>query len=472
MMHFLPGIIVLLFSSAGYLSAFRFHKYDKAGYALFFLVLSGFVLRAYTASDTYLHNWDERYHALVAKHLMHHFLRPTLYEESVLSLDYKNWTFNHIWLHKQPLALWLMAISLKIFGIHPWAVRIPSVILSTVGIKLMYDIAKYLYDKNTAFIAAFLFSIHGLIIELGAGRTDTDHVDVIFLFFVLLGLSFSVKYLQTKGSLYCTVLIGFSIGAAILTKWLPGIVILPIWLALSYSSFSLRKIMIDLFLVFLIAALIALPWQIYIFCNFPLEARWEYLYNKRHFFEPLEGHSGNFLYHINSLRIIYGELIYLPVVWFLYRAATKRRINDIAVSSLFLIPYIFYSVAATKMPAYTLIACPAIFIITGEAYYFFQKATSFPKVLRVIAVCLILLPIRYSFERIKLFDTSESNELWNSDIEKFALSNLNTKRTIIFNCPHYVEMMFKSNCTCYSETADKILMDSLVNKRYKVVVLP
>ena len=181
--------------------AYTHHKKDSNTQALALLVICGLLLRLFAASNSYLHAWDERYHALVAKHLIDHFLTPTLYEHPLLPYDYKNWTCNHIWLDKQPLALWLMALNIKVFGLHPWAVRIPSVLLSTIGIKLVYNIGKSLYNSNTAFIAAFLFSIHGLIIELTAGRTDTDHVDIAFLFFVLSGIWGSVNYsLKTVGS--------------------------------------------------------------------------------------------------------------------------------------------------------------------------------------------------------------------------------------------------------------------------------
>jgi len=80
--------------------------------ALFFIVLSGFLFFVYTASDFFLHVWDERYHALVAKNLTKHPFFPTLYDKPILPFDYKSWVGNHIWLHKQPLPLWLKTLRL------------------------------------------------------------------------------------------------------------------------------------------------------------------------------------------------------------------------------------------------------------------------------------------------------------------------------------------------------------------------
>ncbi len=153
------GILVVLICCIGYIIAFKQQKYQKYSLALFILIICGFILRVYCSFDFFLHSWDERYHALVAQHLLVHFFKPTLYEQNFLPYDYTNWAGNHIWVHKQPLTLWLMTISLKVFGIHIWAIRIPSIILSTIGIKLVYDIAKYLYGREIAFsIRVFLFS--------------------------------------------------------------------------------------------------------------------------------------------------------------------------------------------------------------------------------------------------------------------------------------------------------------------------
>ncbi|MBK8567031.1 MAG: hypothetical protein IPN76_27800 [Saprospiraceae bacterium] len=43
----------------------------------------------FTASDSCLHDWDERYHALVAKHLAKNPLKPCLYEDPIEDYDYK-----------------------------------------------------------------------------------------------------------------------------------------------------------------------------------------------------------------------------------------------------------------------------------------------------------------------------------------------------------------------------------------------
>jgi 4-amino-4-deoxy-L-arabinose transferase len=49
--------------------------------------------------DPFLNLWDERFHALVAKNLLSHPLRPTLYDDPVVNMAYNHWDNAIIWLH-------------------------------------------------------------------------------------------------------------------------------------------------------------------------------------------------------------------------------------------------------------------------------------------------------------------------------------------------------------------------------------
>jgi 4-amino-4-deoxy-L-arabinose transferase len=459
---------------AGYITAFKRQKDRQHKLALALLILCGLLLRVYTSFDFFLHCWDERYHALVAKNLLHHFFKPTLYENPVMPFDYTKWGGNNIWLHKQPLTLWLMAISLKIFGIHIWAIRIPSIILSTISIKLIYDIANRLYNNETAFLSAFLFSINGLIIELSSGRIATDHVDVDFLFFIMLAIWSAVKNTGVK-YLKFTILTGASLGCAILCKWLPALIVLPIFLLVFYDKGTDTKgILRHFILLLLVAATVVLPWQIYIMHQFPYESHYEYLYNLRHISEPLIDSGNNFFFHFQFLRINFGELVYLPVIWFSFVALRKLNFYNTALFIWFWIPYLFFSFCATKMVAYTVPAAPAVLIITAKAFFAFKKyAYTFIKfrwLLLLISYGFILLPVRYSLERISPFVKKERNPEWNKRIDEFSLTNLNRPKTILFNCAHPIEMMFKTDCTCYDYIPDSLVIQRLKNENYNVVV--
>lgn len=99
------GILTIFICLVGYCYSWKLQNETRFKWAVLVLVLCGLLLRIFTSADLYLHVWDERYHALVAKNLIHHIFEPTLYDHPLLPYDYTNWTSNHIWLSKPPIAL-------------------------------------------------------------------------------------------------------------------------------------------------------------------------------------------------------------------------------------------------------------------------------------------------------------------------------------------------------------------------------
>ncbi len=163
-----------------------------------------------------------------------------------------------------------------------------------------------------------------MIIELTAGRIATDHIDIFFLFFIEIAIVFSILFAQ-KRKLVFNVLTGVSIGAAILSKWLPALIVIPIWLLIVIDSekFKTKEIIFHFIILITTCCLVFLPWQIYIFDAFPLEAKWEASFNFKHITEVLDERTGPIYYFIDKIRINYGELIYLPLIWFLWKYIKK-----------------------------------------------------------------------------------------------------------------------------------------------------
>ncbi len=118
----MSGTVLLLVAGVFVFISRGLHLMDSHNLSAFFLMLVSAVFCLFVASTNYLLPWDERYHALVAKNLIEHPLLPALYENPILPYDYKQWAGNHIWVHKQPVTLWGMALSIKLFGTNVIAV--------------------------------------------------------------------------------------------------------------------------------------------------------------------------------------------------------------------------------------------------------------------------------------------------------------------------------------------------------------
>ncbi len=467
------GIITIALCTLTYFYAWRYYKEDKFDIALLLIMLSGFLLYCYSASDFFLHVWDERYHALVAKNLSKHPFYPTLYDNPILSYDYRMWVGNHIWLHKQPLPLWLMAGSLKIFGVNEIAVRLPSILLSTIGIVLTFKIGTYFFDKRVGLFAAFLFSVNGLIIELTAGRVATDHIDITFMFFILLAVFLSTQFIKRRSILF-SLLIGASIGAAVLSKWLTALIVLPVWLliVLDSKSFNIKIIITHFAVIIITIVIVALPWQIYIFKEFPLEAAYESSFNLRHFTEIIEERSGSIFYFIDRIRINYGDLIYIPIIWFFWKVFIRPgNLKQLALLTWFLVPLVIFSMAKTKMQAYLLFTAPALFIVTSAFLFEWLKyrQTHKPKWLyNLIAVLFIILPIRYGIERMKPFEKRDRNPQWVIDLK--ALNKQNIQNGVLFNYENPIEAMFYTDLIVYSDIPSSEKMEQLINDGYRIII--
>ena len=108
---------VTLLSAAGifFILSLILHLNRKDKLSILFLGLTAISVFSFSALlDPFLNIWDERFHALVAKNLMNHPLMPTLYDNPVVNMAYDRWDRYHIWLHKQPLFLWQIALSFKL----------------------------------------------------------------------------------------------------------------------------------------------------------------------------------------------------------------------------------------------------------------------------------------------------------------------------------------------------------------------
>ncbi|HNQ61967.1 MAG TPA: glycosyltransferase family 39 protein [Bacteroidia bacterium] len=469
----LTGLLLLLVCFTGYYLAWIQYQKKNFNIAVGLLVLLGLILRVYASCDFYLHFWDERYHALVAKNLINHPLLPTLYDNAIFQYDYMNWASNHVWLHKQPFPLWSMALSMQLFGCNEIALRLPSILLTSLGIFLTYSIGKYFFSRNVAIISAFFNSINGLILSLSSGRVTTDHIDSFFLFFIELSVFFVIQYVKSKKQMF-NLFAGICMGISVLCKWLPGLIVIPIWLCLvlhSEKNFN-KTVFKDFVKFFSLALIIFLPWQIYILARFPQEAAFELGFNIRHLTETIETHTGSIFYYFNKLRINYGELVYLPLIWLIYsvyKADAKYKLLSLAI--WIFVPLIVFSFAQTKMQAYIAFIAPAIFIVTAAFIEYLKELKIEWKIykttIKLIILALVVLPIRYTIERLKPLESK--NRIPENIIALKKISNV-YNNAIMFNYDDPISAMFYTNMTVYSFIPDQQTIDSLKNNGYKILI--
>lgn len=467
----IPGIIPLGVCLLLFLVAFRLFRGDRIGLALATIMLAGLLLRVSAGSDRFLHAWDERYHALVAKNLIRHPLVPTLYDDPVLPYEYGNWAGNHVWVHKQPLPLWTMAASMRVFGVNEMALRLPSILLSTLAIALTFAIGSRLFSAPVGLVAAFLHAIDGMIIQITAGRAATDHIDLFHLFFVELAVFLALLHART-GKRLITPLIGLAVGLAILCKWLTALIVLPLWFILVRAKDRPAVIAVNTLIIAAACCATFLPWQLYIHAAFPLEARWESAFNVRHITEPLDGHSGSWLFHFRAFSH-YGEFIALPIAWFLFAAARNWRDSRFLLPAVWLVvPFAFFTVVKTKMDSYTLFAAPAVFIMAAAFIHALatRPVQAGPRILaRAAIVLLIAGPAFHLARALPPSAPLNRGDPW-ADAQRKLAKAVPDPRAVFFT-KRPIEMMFYAAGTAYGGVPTSEQVAELKGKGYTVYVV-
>ena len=355
-----------------FISAYFFYK-GKIRYSVLLLFVANFLLRYWGAGlDPFLNDWDERFHALVAKNLTHHCLMPTLFDTPLLSYDYKGWYGNHIWLHKQPLFLWQMAFSIKLFGNNTFAVRFPSIFLGAFLIFIIFDLVKLCFNSSTGYLAAFLFSFYEPILGMSSGYSGMDHNTLSFIFYTTASIWAWAKFEKDKKPGWI-ILMGIFSGCAILCKWLTGLLVFSgfgFYHLFITKDFFTKSMLLFLFYASVACIITALPWQVFTLYKYPLEAQYELHYNGLHFSQALEGHSEGTWYYINLLKEQYKMLQSLIFIGFGFCVLQYKRFPlALSLIAMCVLVYTFFTIAETKMDEYVLLVSPLMISFMAFAIF-------------------------------------------------------------------------------------------------------
>jgi 4-amino-4-deoxy-L-arabinose transferase-like glycosyltransferase len=478
-----------LFLIIGYLflviSLFLFAFNKKQNLQFVLLLIGSFcIFLAYIFLDPFLNVWDERFHALVAKNLMSNPLTPSLYPEICLtSVGHNHWVNDYIWLHKQPLFLWQIALSYKIFGVNEYALRIPSLLMSTALVYIFYATGKLLQSHKLGYFMALLLTSNYCLGSLMSGNTGMEHNDVAFMFYISLSIFLVAKNCLNEERRNA-VLIGFVIGLAVLTKWLVGLIGFAIWAMYLIQEFvSERKInyfkILNFIIAFIVCLITFLPWQFYIFDKFPTEALREQLFNMKHFTEVIENHGGDSFYYIDGLNVLFGRLNSMLIFMGIYFLILSKKLLRIKIALLLgaVLVFVFFTIAKTKMPMYTFSISISLILFLAFAYI---KVYNLARIHLngIIVAILFSLVILFNINPKKLTRThSEFTNYWkdmteNTKLYKSIKLDPNEK-AIVFNCRgfHYVDVMFyNENTIAYNFIPSKEQIAESNSKNRKIYI--
>ncbi len=138
----------------------------------------------------------------------------------------------HPWLEKPVLTYWLMALSMRIFGVQEFAARFPSALLATVVAFLLYGVGRRVHSPLYGFFSACLFVVNPMSFGFARGATTDMPLSATLAAGLLLLFLALEEPLPRKRSRF---FIGacFCFGLAVLAKGLVGI-LFPLVIGGSY----------------------------------------------------------------------------------------------------------------------------------------------------------------------------------------------------------------------------------------------
>jgi len=422
---------------------------------LFFLLLLGIGLRYPLLIDNNIHEWDEKYHALVAKNLASDLSVPRLYRIPVME-KHRSWTKCNEWLSKGPVGLYSMALGCRLFGGDIIAIRIVSMIYFLLSCMVTFLLGKFI-SPGVALLSVFFMAINGLYITSNSGMISSDHIDTAFVFYISLSIYLLASYhLFTKKILLC--IGGISIGVAFLVKWVAVFFICPWMLYMLWRKRTGPKPLV-LFIMGVSAPVMI--YFSYALCYYPDEI----ILFVKSLYKPIlfsiQGHSGYWYYYLLSFSKIYGEIILLGLFLWLWinNKKTTRVDRDIKTSLLVLVLSVVFvlSICQTKRHTYLQILMAPTCLINSFIILDIIKSirNGFIKPWAwIVVILLILLPIRYSYERMRIC----SHSFGRMDYLSYLLPYKLDECTILTNDKWAMEHMFYNDCQAFVWLSEEELL--------------
>jgi 4-amino-4-deoxy-L-arabinose transferase len=453
MLPFDAASVATILAAAGCFAAAWIRRPTALRLAL--IVVAALLIRLDPARQSSLHAWDEQFHAVVAKNLIAHPWMPTLYERPLVAPDVGMWPEGHVWLHKPPFAMWLMALSMSGLGVSALAMRLPSVLLSTLGVVLTFIVGRRVFNQRIGLLAASFQAVNGLLVALASGRRVAEHVDTALITLIQIGMCAAIAWPPARRRWVGAAIAGAAMGAAFLTKSFPALLIVGVAAVAWFDRRSLASLGARLGILLAAAIAVAAPWTIHAAVHYPVESQASTAYALLHLTTVVEGHGGVWWSYLKMMPEYFGELIYIPAIWFVVKACGRDADQlQRGLLAWFAAPYLIFSLVPTKLPGFVAIGAPALFVI--QAAFWFRLRDGFSgaagirrAVLGVGLVLLLILPARYLLEKTGSF---ERRDRWPAAIAglKSLDQELGSADAVIFNMPHALEAMFYTRFTAYA----------------------
>jgi 4-amino-4-deoxy-L-arabinose transferase-like glycosyltransferase len=292
------------------------------------------------------------------------------------------------YLDKPPMLFWLSALSMKLFGIHDWAYRLPSFLFSVLAIYSTYRLALLFYKKEIAILSTLvLATCQALFLINHDVRTDTMLMGwVIFSLWQLAAwystkswLNFFLAFLAIAGGMMTKGPIALMVPAF---AFVPHFILRREWKQLFRIEYVLGLLIIAV-------ALVPMSWGLYqqfdihpgkLINNVPIKSGLKFYYWTQSFGR----FTGENYYHENGyFTFLFENMLWSFLPWIIFfliglvfdivgliQARFKLAQNEEWISTGgFIITYCILARSQAQLPHYIFIVFPLAAIITAKFLY-------------------------------------------------------------------------------------------------------
>jgi 4-amino-4-deoxy-L-arabinose transferase-like glycosyltransferase len=159
---------------------------------------------------------------------------------------------------KLPGALWIQALSVRIFGFHGWAIVLPQVVEGVLTVLVLYRVVERTAGPIAGIVASAVLAISPVTVALNRGNIS----DSLLILLLVLAADATVTALA-RASTWWLLLAGFWVGLAFQAKMLEAWLVLPalalVWLVA--APVRLRRRLLQFAAATLVAVTVSLSWM-------------------------------------------------------------------------------------------------------------------------------------------------------------------------------------------------------------------
>jgi 4-amino-4-deoxy-L-arabinose transferase-like glycosyltransferase len=157
--------------------------------------------------------WANEYYAAAVRSMSsswHDFLFASLDKGGVMTVD------------KPPLALWVQALSVRVFGFHSLSILVPQALMGVATVALVYDLVRRRFGRVGGFVAGLALALTPITVAV----SRHNNPDALLVALCVAALWCTVRALERRSTRWLLAA-GVCVGLAFETKMLVALVVVP-----------------------------------------------------------------------------------------------------------------------------------------------------------------------------------------------------------------------------------------------------